>query len=221
MRRKVGIITQSAVRNFYKDKLDRLLGAWFDFAEYSLDEFLYQPPDVALDAAMFNVCSHYRMVSSRIPSQTQIIIIDLTISCEARSDSKACKRPFKSSVRQSQPGHGHGLHSAVSEPRTDPSGLCSLLSGKEALPEGKNHHHKWREPVCTAGCGAGHQSGTQRNLPTDSGGTTDKTEPPGSASKRAYSGLLSVGYGLRIWVGAPVGPLRVHGATVRRVNAVD
>ena len=83
MRKKVGIITQSAVRNFYKDKLDRLLGAWFDFAEYSLDEFLYQPPNVALDAAMFNVYSHYRMVSSRIPSQTQIIIIDLTISCEA------------------------------------------------------------------------------------------------------------------------------------------
>lgn len=91
MRKKVGIITQSAVRNFYKDKLDRLLGAWFDFAEYSLDEFLYQPPNVALDAAMFNVYSHYRMVSSRIPSQTQIIIIDLTISCEAYQTLKRVK----------------------------------------------------------------------------------------------------------------------------------
>ena len=83
MRKKVGIITQSAVRNFYKDKLDRLLGTWFEFTEYSLDEFLYQPPEVTLDAAMFNVYSHYRMISGQLSPQTQIIIIDLTISCEA------------------------------------------------------------------------------------------------------------------------------------------
>lgn len=80
MKKRVGIITQSAVRDFYKSKLEELLGEWLQFEEYPLDEFLFSEEKVELDAVMFNVYSHYRMVSRKLDVHTQVIIIDLTIS---------------------------------------------------------------------------------------------------------------------------------------------
>lgn len=80
MKKRIGIVTQSTVRNFYRDKLERLLGEWFTFYECSLDELLIQNSVLDLDAVMFNVYSHYRMVAKKLSGRTQVIIIELTIS---------------------------------------------------------------------------------------------------------------------------------------------